>query len=165
MLKFIQWLFLPISAKLYRTYYEENKNLVQERKMLLNRMIQLAEEVEFYKARMKTLDEELKRLEDLNLALKIGLCSHYGYCLYRTFAALATPEKITRTGNTEKIGKRQAKVLQEMTKEEIKIYRDWQVSHMYDVDVSELLYLQKYDIDTYVEMLKHYELWDLMNYG
>ena len=63
MLKFIQWLFLPISAKLYRTYYEENKNLVQERKMLLNRMIQLAEEVEFYKARMKTLDEELKRLE------------------------------------------------------------------------------------------------------
>ena len=85
--------------------------------------------------------------------------------MYRTFAALATPEKITRTGNTEKIGKRQAKVLQEMTKEEIKIYRDWQVSHMYDVDVSELLYLQKYDIDTYVEMLKHYELWDLMNYG
>lgn len=63
MLKFIQWLFLPISAKLYRTYYEENKNLVQERKMLLNRMIQLAEEVEFYKARMKTLDEEIKRLE------------------------------------------------------------------------------------------------------
>ena len=63
MLKFIQWLFLPLSAKLYRTYYEENKNLVQERKMLLNRMIQLAEEVEFYKARMKTLDEELKRLE------------------------------------------------------------------------------------------------------
>ena len=63
MLRFIQWLFLPISAKLYRTYYEENKNLVQERKMLLNRMIQLAEEVEFYKARMKTLDEELKRLE------------------------------------------------------------------------------------------------------
>ena len=85
--------------------------------------------------------------------------------MYRTFAALATPEKITRTGNTEKIGKRQAKVLQEMTKEEIKIYRDWQVSHMYDVDVSELLYLQKNDIDTYVEMLKHYELWDLMYYG
>lgn len=26
-------------------------------------MIQLAEEVEFYKARMKALDEELKRLE------------------------------------------------------------------------------------------------------
>ena len=89
-----------------------------------------------------------KKIKDLNLALKIGLCSHYGYCLYRTFAALATPEKITRTGNTEKIGK-----------------RDWQVSHMYDVDVSELLHLQKYDIDTYVEMLKHYELWDLMNYG
>ena len=31
--------------------------------MLLNRMIQLAEEVEFYKERMKTLDEEIKRLE------------------------------------------------------------------------------------------------------
>ena len=63
MLRFIQWLFLPISAKLYRTCYEENKKLIQERKMLLNRMIQLAEEVEFYKARMKTLDEEIKRLE------------------------------------------------------------------------------------------------------
>ena len=85
--------------------------------------------------------------------------------MYRTFAALATPEKITRTGNTEKIGKRQATVLQDMTKEAIKIYRVWKVSHTIDVDVSELLYLQKYDIDTYVEMLKHYELWDLMNYG
>ena len=85
--------------------------------------------------------------------------------MYRTFAALATPEKITRTGNTDKISKRLNRVLQEMTKEEIKIYRDWQVSHMYDVDVSELLYLQKNDIDSYVEMLKHYELWDLMNYG
>ena len=63
MLRFIQWLFLPISARLYRTYYEDNKKLIQERKMLLNRIIQLAEEVEFYKARMKTLDEELKRLE------------------------------------------------------------------------------------------------------
>lgn len=63
MLRFIQWLFLPISAKLYRTCYEENKKLLQERRMLLNRMIQLAEEVEFYKARMKTLDEEIKRLE------------------------------------------------------------------------------------------------------
>lgn len=63
MLKFIQWLFLPISANLYRTYYEDNKKLIQERKMLLNRIIQLAEEVEFYKARMKTLDEEIKRLE------------------------------------------------------------------------------------------------------
>ena len=63
MLRFIQWLFLPISAKLYRTCYEENNKLIQERKMLLNRMIQLAEEVEFYKARMKTLDEEIKRLE------------------------------------------------------------------------------------------------------
>lgn len=63
MLRFIQWLFLPISAKLYRTCYEENKKLIQERRLLLNRMIQLAEEVEFYKARMKTLDEEIKRLE------------------------------------------------------------------------------------------------------
>lgn len=63
MLRFIQWLFLPVSARLYRTYYEENKNLIQERKLLLNRMIQLAEEVEFYKERMKTLDEEIKRLE------------------------------------------------------------------------------------------------------
>lgn len=63
MLRFIRWLFLPISARLYRTYYEDNKNLIQERRLLLNRMIQLAEEVEFYKARMKTLDEELKRLE------------------------------------------------------------------------------------------------------
>lgn len=63
MLRFIQWLFLPISAKLYRTYYEENKKLIQERRLLLNRMIQLAEEVEFYKSRMKTLDEEIKRLE------------------------------------------------------------------------------------------------------
>lgn len=63
MLKFIRWLFLPVSARLYRTCYEENKKLIQERKMLLNRMIQLAEEVEFYKARMKTLDEEIKRLE------------------------------------------------------------------------------------------------------
>ena len=106
MLRFIQWLFLPISAKLYRTYYEENEKLIQERKMLLNRMIQLAEEVRVNR----------RKIKDLNLALKIGLCSHYGYCLYKTFAALATPEKITRTGNTEKIGKRQAKVLQEMTK-------------------------------------------------
>ena len=63
MLRFIRWLFLPVSARLYRTCYEENKKLIQERKMLLNRMIQLAEEVEFYKARMKTLDEEIKRLE------------------------------------------------------------------------------------------------------
>ena len=63
MLRFIRWLFLPVSAKLYRTCYEENKKLLQERRLLLNRMIQLAEEVEFYKARMKTLDEELKRLE------------------------------------------------------------------------------------------------------
>lgn len=63
MLRFIRWLLLPVTARLYRTYYEENKNLIQERKMLLNRMIQLAEEVEFYKARMKTLDEEIKRLE------------------------------------------------------------------------------------------------------
>lgn len=63
MLRFIQWLFLPISARLYRTCYEENEKLIQERRLLLNRMIQLAEEVEFYKARMKTLDEELKRLE------------------------------------------------------------------------------------------------------
>lgn len=63
MLRFIHWLFLPISAKLYRTYYEENKKLIQERRLLLNRMIQLAEEVEFYKSRMKTLDEEIKRLE------------------------------------------------------------------------------------------------------
>lgn len=63
MLRFIQWLFLPISAKLYSTYYEENKKLIQERRLLLNRMIQLAEEVEFYKVRMKTLDEEIKRLE------------------------------------------------------------------------------------------------------
>lgn len=63
MLRFIQWLFLPISAKLYRTCYEENKKLLQERRMLLNRMIQLAEEVEFYKARMKTLDEEIERLK------------------------------------------------------------------------------------------------------
>ena len=63
MLRFIRWLFLPVSARLYRTYYEENKNLIQERRLLLNRMIQLAEEVEFYKARMKALDEELKRLE------------------------------------------------------------------------------------------------------
>lgn len=63
MLRFIQWLFLPISARLYRTYYEDNKKLIQERRLLLNRIIQLAEEVEFYKARMKTLDEELKRLE------------------------------------------------------------------------------------------------------
>ncbi len=63
MLRFIQWLFLPISARLYRIYYEENKKLIQERRLLLNRMIQLAEEVEFYKARMKTLDEEIKRLE------------------------------------------------------------------------------------------------------
>lgn len=106
-----------------------------------------------------------RKIKDLNLALKIGLCCHYGYCLYKTFAAVAIPEKVARTGNTEKISKRLNKVLQEMTKEEIKIYRDWQVSHSYDVDVSELLHLQKYDIDTYVEMLKHYELWDLMNYG
>lgn len=63
MLRFIQWLFLPITANLYRTYYEENKNLIHERRLLLNRIIQLAEEVEFYKARMKTLDEEIKRLE------------------------------------------------------------------------------------------------------
>ena len=63
MLKFIQWLFLPISANLYRTYYEENKKMIQERRLLLNRIIQLAEEVEFYKSKMKTLDEELKRLE------------------------------------------------------------------------------------------------------
>ena len=63
MLRFIRWLFLPVSAKLYRTCYEENKKLLQERRLLLNRMIQLAEEVEFYKSRMKTLDEELKRLE------------------------------------------------------------------------------------------------------
>ena len=63
MLRFIRWLFLPISAKLYRTCYEENKKLIQERRLLLNRMIQLAEEVEFYKAKMKTLDEEIKRLE------------------------------------------------------------------------------------------------------
>ena len=63
MLRFIRWLFLPVSAKLYRTYYEENEKLIQERKMLLNRMIQLAEEVEYYKERMKTLDEEIKRLE------------------------------------------------------------------------------------------------------
>ena len=63
MLRFIQWLFLPISANLYRTYYEDNKNLIQERRLLLNRIIQLAEEVEFYKSRMKTLDEEIKRLE------------------------------------------------------------------------------------------------------
>lgn len=106
-----------------------------------------------------------RKIKDLNLALKIGLCSHYGYCMYKTFAAVAIPEKVARTGNTEKIEKRLHKVLQEMTKEEINIYRDWQVSHSYDVDVSELLYLQKNDIDTYVEMLKHYELWDLMNYG
>lgn len=106
-----------------------------------------------------------RKIKDLNLALKIGLCSHYGYCVYKTFVAVATPEKLARTGNTEKICKRLHKVLQEMTKEEIKIYRDWQVSHMYDVDVSELLHLQKNDIDSYVEMLKHYELWDLMNYG
>lgn len=106
-----------------------------------------------------------RKIKDLNLALKIGLCSHYGYCLYKTFAAVCHAQKIARTGNSEKIRKRLAKVFQEMTKEEIKIYRDWQVSHMYDVDVSELLYLQKYDIDTYVEVLKHYELWDLMNYG
>ena len=84
-----------------------------------------------------------KKIKDLNLALKIGLCSHYGYCMYKTFIAVATPEKITRTGNTEKITKRLHKVLQEMTKEEINIYRDWQLSHRYDVDVSELLYLQK----------------------
>lgn len=63
MLRFIRWLFLPISSRLYSTYYEENNKLIQERRMLLNRMIQLAEEVEFYKARMKTLDEEIKRLE------------------------------------------------------------------------------------------------------
>lgn len=63
MLRFIQWLFLPVSSRLYRTYYEENEKLIQERRLLLNRMIQLAEEVEFYKARMKTLDEEIKRLE------------------------------------------------------------------------------------------------------
>ena len=63
MLRFIRWLFLPVSAKLYRTCYEENKKLLQERRLLLNRMIQLAEEIEFYKSRMKTLDEELKRLE------------------------------------------------------------------------------------------------------
>ena len=63
MLRFIQWLFLPISANLYRTYYEDNKNLIQERRLLLNRIIQLAEEVEFYKSKMKTLDEEIKRLE------------------------------------------------------------------------------------------------------
>ena len=33
-----------------------------------------------------------RKIKDLNLALKIGFCSHYGYCLYKTFAS-ATMEK------------------------------------------------------------------------
>ena len=106
-----------------------------------------------------------RKIKDLNLALKIALLSHYTFISYRCFLIFHDAGKDIKKKTHIRVSKLAEKVFQEMTKEEINIYSSWQLSHMYDVNFSKLLLLQKTDIDSYVEMLQHYDLWDLMNYG